>query len=68
MTDTTASVVRMTEPEQVLEEKLVAQLVGQGFDRAAVTDEESMLANLKAQQYFLIFLVLDIDPNNNFTL
>ncbi|MCB1065586.1 MAG: type I restriction endonuclease subunit R, partial [Verrucomicrobiae bacterium] len=39
----------MTQPEQVLEDELVAQLIGQGYTRAAVTDEASMLANLKAQ-------------------
>jgi len=37
------------QPEQVLEDTLVAQLVGQGYAKAAVTDEASMLANLKAQ-------------------
>ena len=37
------------QPEQALEDKLVAQLVDQGYERAAVTDETSMLANLKAQ-------------------
>jgi type I restriction enzyme, R subunit len=35
--------------EQILENELVAQLISQGYARAAVTDEESMLANLKAQ-------------------
>jgi type I restriction enzyme R subunit len=39
----------MTQPEQVLEDELVAQLIGQGYTRAAVTDEASMLANLKSQ-------------------
>jgi len=39
----------MTQSEQVLEDKLVAQLIGQGYTRAAVTNETSMLANLKAQ-------------------
>lgn len=38
-----------TQPEQVLEDNLVAQLVGQGYARATVTDDASMLANLKAQ-------------------
>lgn len=37
------------QPEQALEDKLVAQLVDQGYKRVAVTDEASMLANLKAQ-------------------
>ncbi|MDB6024133.1 MAG: hsdR [Verrucomicrobiales bacterium] len=35
--------------EQVLEDELVAQLVGLCYTRVAVTDEASMLANLKAQ-------------------
>lgn len=35
--------------EQALEDKLVAQLVGLDYERVAVTDEASMLANLKAQ-------------------
>ena len=39
----------MTEPEQVLEDRLIVQLVAQGYTRTAVTDEASMLANLKAQ-------------------
>ena len=39
----------MIQPEQALENELVAQLIGQGYTRAAVTDEDSMLANLKAQ-------------------
>ncbi|MBE2283972.1 MAG: type I restriction endonuclease subunit R [Prosthecobacter sp.] len=38
-----------TQPEQALENELVAQLVGQGFAKAAVTDEATMLANLKAE-------------------
>ncbi|MGJ8725605.1 MAG: type I restriction endonuclease subunit R [Roseibacillus sp.] len=38
-----------TQSEQVLEDNLVAQLVGQDYPKVAVTDEESMLANLKAQ-------------------
>jgi type I restriction enzyme R subunit len=42
-------VTPITQPEQVLEDQLVAQLVGQGYARVAVTDEASMLANLKAQ-------------------
>ncbi len=37
------------QPEQVLEDKLVAQLIAQGYAPAAVTDEASMLANLKTQ-------------------
>ena len=39
----------MIQPEQALEDGLVAQLIGQGYTRVAVTDEASMLANLKAQ-------------------
>ena len=49
MNDSSAKVVPMTEPEQVLEDKLVAQLITQGYTRTAVTDEASMLGNLKAQ-------------------
>ena len=37
------------QPEQVLEDNLVTQLLALGYARAAVTDEASMLANLKAQ-------------------
>jgi|688.fasta_scaffold20890_9 type I restriction enzyme R subunit len=39
----------LNQSEQALEDELVSQLGGQGYTRAAVTDEESMLANLKAQ-------------------
>lgn len=49
MSDSPSNVVPMTEPEQVLEDKLVEQLIAQGYSRASVTDEASMLANLKAQ-------------------
>ena len=35
--------------EQELEDNLVAQLVEQGFESAAITDEKSLLANLKRQ-------------------
>ena len=38
-----------TQPEQILEDNLVSQLCGQGYEQVAVTDEASMLANLKAQ-------------------
>ena len=38
-----------TQSEQVLEDELVAQLIGLDYQRVAVTDEPSMLANLKAQ-------------------
>jgi type I restriction enzyme R subunit len=44
-----STIILTTQPEQVLENELVAQLIGQGYARAAVTDEVSMLANLKAQ-------------------
>ena len=37
------------QPEQALEDKLVAQLIERGYKRAEVTDEAAMLANLKAQ-------------------
>ena len=49
MSDSSSNVVPMTLPEQVLEDEMVAQLVGQGYTRTAVTDEASMLANLKAK-------------------
>ena len=48
MSDSPSNVVAMTQPEQVLEDELVAQLIGQGYTRAAVTDEASMLATLAA--------------------
>ncbi|MCW1921053.1 type I restriction endonuclease subunit R [Luteolibacter arcticus] len=41
--------VPFTLAEQVLEDALVAQLGGMGYANAPVTDEASMLANLKAQ-------------------
>jgi len=41
--------IPITQPEQVLEDGLVAQLVGLGYAKVAVTDEASMLANLKGQ-------------------
>ena len=44
-----ASARLKTQPEQALEDALVAQLVGLDYSRVAVTDEASMLANLKAQ-------------------
>lgn len=44
--------------EQALEDSLVAQLIAQGYEQAAVTDEALMLANLKAQ----------IEAFNNVTL
>ena len=39
----------MTQPEQALENELVAQLTAQEYAPVAVTDEASMLVNLKAQ-------------------
>jgi type I restriction enzyme, R subunit len=41
--------VPFTQPEQALENELVAQLIGQGYTKVAVTDEATMLANLKTQ-------------------
>ena len=41
--------IPMIQPELVLENELVAQLIGQGYTQVAVTDEATMLANLKAQ-------------------
>ncbi len=38
-----------TQPEQILEDSLVKQLVGMGYDSVAVHDEASLLANLKMQ-------------------
>ena len=38
-----------TQPEQVLENELVAQLIGNGFKQVTITDEASILANLKVQ-------------------
>jgi len=38
-----------TQAEQRLENELVAQLIGQGYKRAAVRDEAALLANLKTQ-------------------
>ncbi|WOJ95531.1 type I restriction endonuclease subunit R [Congregibacter brevis] len=49
MSDFPPNVVPMTQSEQVLEDKLVAQLIRQGYEKAAVTDETSMLTNLRAQ-------------------
>jgi type I restriction enzyme R subunit len=39
----------MTQSEQVLEDKLIAQLVMKGYAQVMVNDEASMLANLKVQ-------------------
>ena len=44
-----SNTIPMTQPELVLENELVAQLIGQGYTKVAVTDEATMLANLKAQ-------------------
>lgn len=49
MSDSSSNAVPMTQPEQVMEDELVAQLIGLDYSRATVTDEASMLANLKAQ-------------------
>ena len=49
MSDPNSKAVPMTQSEQVLENKLIAQLIGLDYTRATVTDEASMLANLKAQ-------------------
>lgn len=44
-----SNLLPITQPEQELENELVAQLVGLGFAKAAVNDEVTMLANLKAE-------------------
>lgn len=44
-----SNTIPMTQPELVLENELVAQLIGQGYTQVAVTDEATMLANLKTQ-------------------
>jgi type I restriction enzyme R subunit len=44
-----SNLIPLTQPEQALENELVAQLVGLGFAKAAVNDEATMLANLKAE-------------------
>ena len=49
MTDSSSQIVAGTQPEQVLENQLVAKLIDLGYSKANVTDETSMLANLKAQ-------------------
>ncbi|MCG2461968.1 type I restriction endonuclease subunit R [Flavobacteriaceae bacterium F89] len=38
-----------TQPEQVLENQLVEQLLNQGYSKISIPDEASLLANLKAQ-------------------
>jgi type I restriction enzyme, R subunit len=49
MPEMPSDVILATQSEQMLEDQFVAQLISQGYARAAVTDEGSMLANLKAQ-------------------
>ncbi len=39
-----------TQPEQVLEDTLVAQLVNLGYGKVIVKDEKDLLVNLKSQQ------------------
>ncbi len=38
-----------TQPEQILENGLVGQLVGMGYEKVAVHNEAALLDNLKAQ-------------------
>ncbi|MCX5876921.1 MAG: type I restriction endonuclease subunit R [Deltaproteobacteria bacterium] len=38
-----------TQPEAILENDLISQLIGLGYAHASIHDEESLLANLKAQ-------------------
>ena len=47
-----------TQPEQVLEDNLVKQLVSIGYDKAVIRDEKDLLANLKTQ----------LEKHNNVTL
>ena len=49
MSASSSHTIPMTQPELALENELVAQLIGQGYTQVAVTDEATMLANLKAQ-------------------
>jgi len=42
-------IIPLTQPEQVLENEIVAQLTALGYTQVAVTDKTTMLANLKAQ-------------------
>jgi type I restriction enzyme, R subunit len=49
MTGSTHNTVPLTQSEQELEDNLVSQLVSQGFSNVSVTDEASMLQNLKEQ-------------------
>jgi type I restriction enzyme R subunit len=38
-----------TQPEQVLEDNLVAQLVNLGYGKVTIKDEKGLLVNLKSQ-------------------
>jgi type I restriction enzyme, R subunit len=49
MSGTPHNAVPSTQSEQVLEDELVTKLVGQGYSRVMVTNEASMLKNLKEQ-------------------
>jgi type I restriction enzyme R subunit len=49
MSASSSNTIAMTQPEQALENDLVAQLRSLGYAQVAVTDEATMLANLKAQ-------------------
>lgn len=49
MTETRGHYAPVTQPEVLLEHALMVQLMDQGYSRVLVTDEVSMLANLKAQ-------------------
>ena len=47
-----------TQPEQVLEDNLVAQLVNLGYGKVTIKDEKDLLVNLKSQ----------LEKHNNITL
>ncbi|MFT5295548.1 MAG: type I restriction enzyme R subunit, partial [Colwellia sp.] len=51
------------EPEQVLEDNLVTQLVTLGYEVAQITDEKSLLANLKQQFEKLNSLKVKLSDN-----
>ncbi len=51
------------QPEQVLEDNLVTQLVTLGYDVAQITDEQSLLANLKQQLEKLNNLKINLSDN-----
>jgi len=38
-----------TQPEQILENNLVTQLIGLGYEKAIIKDENDLLTNLKSQ-------------------